>query len=177
MTMRTGAVVCLALALLLGGCASSQDKKVTVEEPVAATSASTPAEAPPPAEPATPAAAAEAKAEPVPTSAVGKPAAVDDVVDLPAYPGASRTKLETSTVGSDGWSRKVKVELDVRDTFESVKGFYKKVIEDRGWTVTGFSEEEGKLGWKLAKDTSIGEVKIEKEGRKRVSVRLERKDR
>ena len=92
-------------------------------------------------------------------------------------PGASRTKLDTSTVGSDGWSRKVKVELEVRDTFENVKGFYKKVIEDRGWTVTGVSEEEGKVGWKLAKDTSVGEVKIDKEGHKRVSVRLERKDR
>lgn len=175
--MRTGMVVCVALALVLTGCASSEEKKVAVEEPVTAAAASTPAEAPPAVEAAQPAVAAEVKAEPAPVATVATPAAVDDVVDLPAYPGASRTKLETSTVGSDGWSRKVKVELDVRDTFESVKGFYKKVIEDRGWSVTGVSEEEGKLGWKLAKDTSVGEVKIEKEGRKRVSVRLERKDR
>lgn len=175
--MRTGVIVCVALALALAGCASSKEKKVAVEEPVVAESASKPAEAPPVAEAAKPAEAAEVKAEPAPTSKVETPAVVDDVVDLPAYPGASRTKLDTSTVGSDGWSRKVKVELEVRDTFENVKGFYKKVIEDRGWTVTGVSEEEGKVGWKLAKDTSVGEVKIAKEGHKRVSVRLERKDR
>lgn len=175
--MRTGMVVCVALALVLAGCASSKEKKVAVEEPVAAAVASAPAEAPPAIEAAKPAEAAEVKAEPAPVATAATPAAADDVVDLPAYPGASRTKLDTSTVASDGWSRKVKVELDVRDTFENVKSYYKKVIEDRGWTVTGVSEEDGKLGWKLAKDTSVGSVRIEKEGRKRVSVRLERKDR
>jgi hypothetical protein len=177
MTMRTGVIVGLALALALAGCASSKEKKVAVEEPVAAETSARTAEAPPAAEAAKPAETAGVKAGPAPSSEVETPAAVDDVVDLPAYPGASRTKLDTSTVGSDGWSRKVKVELDVHDTFENVKEFYRKVIGDRGWTVAGVSEEEGKAGWKLTKDTSVGEVKITKEGRKRVSVRLERKDR
>ena len=175
--MRTSVIVGLALALVLGGCASSQEKKVAVEKPVAADTASKPAEAPPAVEEAKPAEVAAVKAEPAPATSPAAAAVLDDVADLPAYPGASRTKLDTSTVGSDGWSRKVKVELEVRDTFENVKRFYEKVIQDRGWKVTGVSEQAEKVGWKLAKDSSVGEVRIDKEGSKRVKIRLERKDR
>ena len=162
---------------------------MAVEKPVTAETASAPAEAsvvaeeakpaevPAPVEEVKPAEAPAEKAELAPAPSPEAPAVPDDVADLPAYPGASRSKLDTSTVGSDGWSRKVKVELDTRDTFENVKRFYEKVIQDRGWKVTGISEQAEKVGWKLAKDSSVAEVRIDKEGHKRVKIRLERKDR
>ncbi|HNX49143.1 MAG TPA: hypothetical protein PKL08_03175 [Thermoanaerobaculaceae bacterium] len=184
--MRTGVIVGLVLAVILGGCASSHEKKVSVDQPVAVDAPAKPSEVPPAAE------AVEApKAEPVtdiekatPAEVQAAPAASaqdsavrDDVPDLPSYPGASRTKLDTTTVSSDGWSRKFKLELEARDTFDKVKKFYEEVIQERGWTVGGVSEEAGKAGWKLTREASVAEIRISKEGRKRVTIRLERKDR
>lgn len=184
--MRTGMIVGLALALILGGCASSHQKKVSVDQPVAVDAPAKPSEAPPAAEAveaprAEPATDVE-KATPLevqaaPAARAPESAVRDDVPDLPSYPGASRMKLDTTTVSSDGWSRKFKVELEARDTFDNVKKFYEGVIQDGGWTVGGVSEEAGKAGWKLTKESSVAEIRISKEGRKRVSIRIERKDR
>lgn len=172
--MRQSLVLMLvAAAVVAAGCASGKPEK--------AAAAQKPPEAAP-AEAAKPAPVAVAEPVPAAAAAQAEPTAentapVDDVPGLPAYPGATRTKLDTSTVPTADWSRRVKVELDVRDTFENVKAFYAKVIKDNGWQVTGVREEAEKAGWKLSREGATAEVRVEKTGRKRVEVRLERKDR
>ncbi|HPC82062.1 MAG TPA: hypothetical protein P5234_01960 [Thermoanaerobaculaceae bacterium] len=123
--------------------------------------------------------AREDKPEQIAEAEGGADAAVslEEVPELPAYPGATRTKLETSTVPTAEWTRKAKVELEVRDSLENVKAFYEKAIRDHGWQVAGVREEGDKVGWKLVKAGAVAEIRIEREGRKRVEIRLERKDR
>lgn len=154
---RAVIVLILGTAVLSMGCASGKAAK---EEKSAE---------PAPSQPAGPVTVAEPRPEVAATP--------DEVPELPAYPGARRTKLETSSVPTLDWARKIKVELAARDTFENVKAFYVKVIKDNGWEVAGASEEEGKVGWRLVKDGAVAEVRIEREGRKRVEIKLERKDR
>lgn len=153
---RALSLVILGTALLAMACASGKSAKEQKAE-------AAPAEAVKPV----------AVAEPQPGAAL--PA--DEVPELPAYPGAIRTKLETSTVPTAEWARKVKVTFEVRDTFENVRDYYLKVIQDYGWEVAGMTQEEDKVGWRLVKGGAVAEVRVEKEGRKRVEVKLERKDR
>ncbi|MGV8038878.1 MAG: hypothetical protein AB2L07_01950 [Thermoanaerobaculaceae bacterium] len=177
--MRRALILLIVATVAAAGCASSKGKKAERPAEVASAEAVKPAEA---QTPAAPAATAAEVAEPARTVPVVEPrpeamAAVDEVPGLPAYPGATRTKLETSTVPTVDWSRKTKVELEARDTFEKVKAFYQKVIRENGWQVAGVSEEDGEVGWKLVKDGAVAEVRIEQKGRKRVEIKLERKDR
>ncbi len=144
----------IVVAVAAAGCASSPGTREEKPAQVAAAESGKPA-------PARPEAAVS----------------LDEVPELPAYPGATRTKLETSTVPTAEWTRKTKVELEVRDSLENVKAFYEKVIRDNGWQVAGVLEQGDKVGWKLMKDSAVAEIRIEREGRKRVEIRLERKDR
>lgn len=176
---RALVLVILGTTALAVGCASGKGNKAEKPAEPVAVEAARPAE--PQAAPA-PAAAATETAEPTKAVAVSEPrpaaaVAIDEVPGLPAYPGATRTKLETSTVPTVDWSRKTKVELETRDTFEKVKAFYQKVIRENGWQMAGVSEEDGEVGWKLVKDGAVAEVRIEQKGRKRVEIKLERKDR
>ncbi|HPW55949.1 MAG: hypothetical protein KA072_13755 [Thermoanaerobaculaceae bacterium] len=177
--MKRAMIGLIVATVAAAGCASSKASKAETPTKAVAVEAVRPAEA---QIPATPVATAAEVAQPAPPVAVVEPrpeamAAADEVPGLPAYPGATRTKLETSTVPTIEWARKIKVELEVRDSLENVKAFYERVIKENGWQVAGVSEKGGEVRWKLAKDGAVAEVRIEQKGRKRVEIRLERKDR
>jgi hypothetical protein len=57
------------------------------------------------------------------------------------------------------------------------RAFHLDVIRDHAWQVVGTSEKDDEVGWKLAKGSSVAEIKLEQEGRERVTIKLERKDR
>jgi hypothetical protein len=199
-TMKVATALCVSVMLVLGGAAcssKSKDAKAKAEpEAVAAESAAAevrpaaeaapaetakPAEpAKPPAEPATPEPATgpepPAPPPPPPPASVRPPVVTDGIPELPSYPGAERVKREVETGGYD-WSREIEIELVAKETFEKVRAFYLGAIREHGWEVVGTSEKENEVGWKLAKGSSVAEVKIEQEARKRVTIKLERKDR
>lgn len=137
----------------------------------------TPAPAPP-----APTVAAPASTEaPAPAASAPAPAAQTFTVpDLPDYPGATRSKLETAE-GKEGWARKVEAKFRTADPFDTVRAFYEKAIEANGWQVDGTSVKTekgtGKVKWTLSKGTSAAEVKVESEKEGGVEIELERKDR
>lgn len=169
--MRQVVLLVMCAAVLASvGCASSKDSKparVVEVKAVEAQAVETPAD--PSAKPVAETAVAVDKS----AGAI----APGEIEGLPGYPGASRTKLDTATGSSYEWSRRTKVELETRDPFEKVKSFYEKVIRDFGWQVTGLKEKTDEIGWRLAKDGAVADVRIEKKDKKRVEIRLERKDR
>ena len=187
--MKVATALSLIALLVLGGtaCSSKSKDAEAKAEPVAVAAETAAAEATPadtassPAEPVTPAPvtapAPPAPPPPPPPPAPARPAAAtDDVAELPSYPGAERVKREVETGGYD-WSREIEIELVAKETFEKVRAFYLGAIREHGWEVVGTSEKENEVGWKLAKGSSVAEVKIEQEARKRVTIKLERKDR
>lgn len=164
--MRQVVLLVMCAAVLVSvGCASSKDSKPARDVEVKAVEAQ-----------------ADPSSKPVTETAVAidTPAAAlapGEIEGLPTYPGALRTKLDTSTGSSYEWSKKTKVELETRDPFEKVKAFYEKAIRDFGWQVTGLKEQTDEVGWRLARDGAVAEVKIEQKDKKQVEIRLERKDR
>lgn len=200
--MKLASALLIAVLLVLGGAAcSSKSKdagaKAAPEAEAAETAAAEvkPAAEAPAVEAASPAKPESAKAEeppaapaaaepaeppavppPPPPPPARPPALTDDVADLPPYPGAERTKREVET-GTYEWSRTVEMEFVAKDTLEKVRAFYLRVIRENGWDVIGVREKDDEAGWKLAKGTSVAEVKLELEGRRRVVIKIERKDR
>ncbi len=197
--MKLASALLIAVLLVLGGaaCSSKSEDAGAKAEPETAPAAAEvePAAEAPAAEADSPARPESAKAEeppaapaaaepaappdvspPPPPPPARPPALSDDVAELPPYPGAERTKREVET-GRYEWSRTIEVEFVAKDTLEKVRAFYLRVIRENGWEVIGTREKQDEAGWKLAKGASVAEVKLEQEGRRRVVIKIERKDR
>jgi hypothetical protein len=98
------------------------------------------------------------------------------IPDLPAYPRSRVVSREVDTT-HERWARTIEVELEVDDDFGRVRRFYDGAIRAEGWTVTGASESDDKVEWKLTSGSSVASIEIKREKRNRVSIELERNDR
>lgn len=104
------------------------------------------------------------------------PPALETVADLPEYAGATRLAFSTKADMEHGWSKVTEVKLSTTAAYQSVFDFYQRTVAEKGWTVTAVESKPGEAQWKLAKGTSIAEVKVDQETGV-VEVKLERKDR
>jgi hypothetical protein len=106
----------------------------------------------------------------------------EPILDLPDYPGATRTAYTTSSNSAEGFSKSAKAELATSDPFDQIIDFYKlDNLSKHGWKPTGVkttsaSADESAVTIGLAKGTSIANIEISQKAKGNILITLERKD-